>query len=432
MRRLFSICAFSLLALSLLAGVQLKEVMLSPALQGAESQSHMRLLPTSGESISLVEYSVTCGGVTSHGMKNTIGLSRGTDGSFLLPITYQVPATAGRYATTVQVTAINGDAVSGVSAQATTAVVSRQAKRYTLVEENTGTGCGNCPRGWLGMQKVKEQAADIAGVVAIHQYNADDPMYIADYCTPPFSGAPACCLDRILYPDPLEGLDEEGIIDCLRTYNAAQLPTVALSVSAHLNAAHTGVEVSSTTEFLTEGKGYTIGYVITADGLTGTGTSWYQTNYLSDNSSWIIEMLYPGSGMEIFGSGGKYGQAKVRLVYDDVLIASTWTGKSLSSSALKFTSAATTGTTESHQATVALPTSATLLKAIDLSRLNVTVVVMDQDGKVANAARCKVETTTAIRNLQTPLCSGADAHIESLGPASLKIEGKKKTLLRSR
>lgn len=404
--------------------VNIKSLALSPAVKGGESQSAFTI-QTSGDGFLLcLDYTVTCGGVTTSNSLDLFDMDQTSDGAYTLPLTFRVPATTGRHTTTVQITSVNYDDPSGTTLRmsGTTTTVERQAPRYTLVEEFTGTGCGNCPRGWLGMQRVKEQASDKAGVIAIHQYNGNDPMYVSNYWTPAFTGAPACWLDRTLYPDPLEGANEEGILTTLQRHNEQCLPTVATSVSATFSADGNSVEIDSSTEFLTDGTGYTIAYALTADGLTGSTKVWKQTNYYNDNSAWMLNLLYPGQGMEIFGQGGQYGTDPVQLVYDDVLIGSTWTKQGTAwVSSVAFTTPRQAGTTQQNAGTIALPTSASLRAALDLTRIYATVIVLDELGHVANAARCHVENTTHIAAPTQPQHTSASTTTYDLQgrPASL-------------
>lgn len=380
--------------------VELKSASFNTALRADQSQSSITIKTSDEGWLLVLDYKVTCGGITTEESLDLFDLNQTYDYTYTLPITYKVPATAGRYATTVEITGINYSDPNGTTLKASgnTTVVDRAEKRYSLVEEYTGTECGNCPRGWLGMKHVKEEASDIAGVIAIHQYNVSDPMYTANYLTPYYTGAPACWLDRSLYPDPLEGANEEGIIATLRQHNEQNLPSVVCSnLRASYNADKSAVEVESDTEFLTDGTGYSIAYVLTADGLTSASRNWLQKNYFNEESAWMMNMLYPGLGMEIFGKGGQYGTDPVQLVYDDVLIGSTWQpyGNSFVSS-VAFTPGATSGSTQHTSGQVAMPTKQGLLSAIYINKVYATVIVLDQTGRVANAARCRVEESTGV------------------------------------
>ena len=51
-------------------------------------------------------------------------------------------------------------------------------KRRVLIEEATGTRCPNCPRGFVGIRELKEAYGDRAVVIAVHQFDNRDPMYL--------------------------------------------------------------------------------------------------------------------------------------------------------------------------------------------------------------------------------------------------------------
>ena len=54
-------------------------------------------------------------------------------------------------------------------------------ERKVVVEELTGTACGWCPRGLVGMKMLRDLYGDRFIGVAVHQFNATDPMYTPDY-----------------------------------------------------------------------------------------------------------------------------------------------------------------------------------------------------------------------------------------------------------
>ena len=74
-------------------------------------------------------------------------------------------------------------------------------ERKVVVEELTGTACGWCPRGLVGMKMLRDLYGDRFIGVAVHQFNATDPMYTPDYADIDWSdggskGAPCCMIDR--------------------------------------------------------------------------------------------------------------------------------------------------------------------------------------------------------------------------------------------
>lgn len=65
-------------------------------------------------------------------------------------------------------------------------------ERRVLIEEGTGTRCPNCPRGFVGIQELKEAYGDRAVVIAVHQFDNRDPMYLrhSNYPDCNFAGFP--------------------------------------------------------------------------------------------------------------------------------------------------------------------------------------------------------------------------------------------------
>ena len=55
--------------------------------------------------------------------------------------------------------------------------------RHSVVEEFTGTWCGNCPRGIVGMQRLEEDFGDRFIGIAIHT-GTGEPMVIPSYYSP--------------------------------------------------------------------------------------------------------------------------------------------------------------------------------------------------------------------------------------------------------
>lgn len=113
----------------------------------------------------------------------------------------------------VEVTAVNSKADADPSNNIAEASLlcldsSKAYKRNVLVEEGTGTWCGNCPRGVVALKRMNEKYPDNFIGVAVH---SDDEMTIDEYY--PFLdryintvGYPYCTVDRAIACDP--GFDE--------------------------------------------------------------------------------------------------------------------------------------------------------------------------------------------------------------------------------
>lgn len=349
-------------------------------------------------------YSVTIDGVEQTG--NIVldsPIPEGMDNDVVVTIPFEAPAEPRHFDATLSVTSIGGAPNIEPKGPLTVALnaVSRQAVRRTVVEEFTGTKCGYCPKGWLGMETMKERYGDRFIGVAIHQYNADDPMYCADYARLGFIGAPNCRIDRNTPDtDPYKGSGYyPNILGDFEHANAL-LPDVEVSVDGTLSDDGLSVSATASVEFLGDAEGYTLGYVLTADGLTGKGP-WLQTNYYN---SMEPEAMALESFPELaqFCKGGEKGQEYVQLTYGDVMLASSWNaaGKPLAE-ALPQTIAH--GTQLTSRYTLTLPTGKTLLAALDTEQLYVVALVIDGKGRIANAARSRVAAPTGIDAvLRTP------------------------------
>ena len=316
------------------------------------------------------------------------------------------PAQAGAYQLAFSIDKVNGTPVTTLAtAQYKQLVVTRKAHRMSLVEEFTGTACGYCPRGWVGMEKVKKELSQEACVIALHKYDDTDPMYGDYYHMPSFiGGAPAAVVDRYVRScDPYFGekVDgkEEGIINTVKRHSQL-LPEVDIQ---QLKANYTDenrmhVRVTATTEFLTDLDGSQIIFVLTADSLTGTNSAWQQLNFYGGMTPEQAGAS-PDVNPDLYKllKGQEYGDTKLSLVYNDVMIGSSWPGPAVPNEVLPFTTTRV-GTKASSVYTLSLPTTPILLKAIKREEVYVTAFVLKADGSVANAARCRVDLTPVEAN----------------------------------
>lgn len=362
---------------------------------------------TSDESINTIDYTLAIGDKTvqkTHTFEPAIPAGFNQRYDFVSEVT--APNKAGAYALTFTIDKVNGKAVSGqATAQYKQLVVTRKAHRMSLVEEFTGTECGWCPRGWVGMEKVKHELPDDACVIAMHLYSEKDPMYGSYYHMPSFiGGAPAAVIDRAprsvdpYFGTKIDGKDE-GIINAVMRHEAL-LPEVEIqNLSANFtDDACTHVLATATTEFLTDLDGSQIIFVLTADGVTGTTDAWKQTNFYASIDA-AQNGLNADTDPELYKlcRGQEMGQTYVPLTYNDVMIGSSWLTTTTPNEVLAFTTTKA-GEKASSIYTLAMPTKSILRKAINNDEVYVTAFVLKADGTVANAARCKVSLTPEAGN----------------------------------
>ena len=256
-------------------------------------------------------------------------------------------------------------------------------ERNVVVEEYTGTGCGWCPRGLIGMDKLRDTFGDRFVGIGLHQYNSSDAMFIAKnaYASLSFSGAPSCRMNRNDEIDPYYGVGAD-ICDDFRTEMA--IPALAgVTVSGMWNEEKTEVEAKATVSPLFDSS-FSLEFVLVGDGLTGTGSAWTQSNYYYQYSSSDLP-----DDLSIFASDGKYGSSSITgWKFNDVALSSSYTGGQNQVSALESLQA---GTPVDIDYTLKLPTKTALLNAIKKDKVYVVALVVNPDGTIANAAKAKVE-----------------------------------------
>lgn len=185
-------------------------------------------------------------------------------------------------------------------------------ERLPLMEEYTGTWCGWCPRGAVGMAKMQEKYGEKFVGMVYHTDASKDPMVTTTPATE-YAGAPWGVLDRTLDADPFYGLTEycqsftEGIETAWLMRRDTPTP-VEISGTAEWsdeekNAIRVTAKVSSVRDF--KDADLRIGWFVVADGLKGTTAEWLQSNYYSEDERYAsgdLSVLYDSprymAGME--------------------------------------------------------------------------------------------------------------------------------------
>jgi len=150
-----------------------------------------------------------------------------------------------------------------------------------VVEEFTGTWCGYCPYGFVGMEKASEYYGDEVALIAVH---SGDVMAISEYnqILNKVSSFPSAKLNR-----------ENGFypyFSNIKYYvNNSLSRAVPGSIQAKARWTDDGqtaiqIDTETTFQYSTDDGHFAIAYVLVEDGLTGTGSSWAQSNFLSGSS----------------------------------------------------------------------------------------------------------------------------------------------------
>ena len=281
-----------------------------------------------------------------------------------------------------------------------TGSTSEPVKRCVAVEEYTGTACGWCPRGIVGMEQLRKEFGDQFVGIAVHQYNSGDPMYINPnaYASIGFTGAPSCALDRRYITDPYYG-NGNDIADDFRAVLA--LPAEAgVEVEGVWNEDSTSVQAVATIMPLVDGSAYSVEFVLIADSLTGTATSWTQQNYYYQYTPAQADAT--GTELAQFCKGGENGKSSVKgWIFNDVAIKSSYVSNVNQAPGV---SNLTAGVEATSEYTLTLPTKTTLKKALRKDYIYVAALLVDANGIIVNSAKALVHgagITDGIKTVQS-------------------------------
>lgn len=348
--------------------------------------------------LSSIDYTITTDGVVGEEQHADIDSPIAFNSTGKVTITIIGDATVGTKAKTLNITKVNGNVNSkaDVATKFNLQTLPALWDRYVVVEEFTGTACGWCPRGLVGMENLRNAYGDRFVGIGLHKYNSSDAMYIASNAYAPisFEGAPSCRINRGKEMDPYYGTNESILDDF-----AAEMAVPALAkvnVSGTADADLTTVEAKAEVEAMFDNSKYTLEFVVIGDGLTGTGSAWNQANYYTQYNASQLP-----ADLSMFGTGGKYGKSTVTgWVFNDVALCSSYVDGSNKAPALGTLAA---GEKKEVEYTLTLPVKTTLKNALQSDQLYVIALVVDQNKKIVNAAKTKIEVAdpSGIETIET-------------------------------
>ena len=250
------------------------------ALAGGSAEATLTLTSKGLGAVSSIDYTV--GDANADGDEQHMDLEpfSGMNAQRQVRIPLKADAETGRTPRYITVTKVNGveNAIDNATTQGYFVTLSKAVPRRTLVEEFTGTWCGWCPPGITGMEMVNAQFPGKAITIAVH---GDDPMAIDYGITAP--SYPYAYVDRGTAAHPYFGLSGSpaGICELVGEMNQTLAEaSVELQTPTLTKAGSITFKTDVAFNYSTNKSTYAIGYVLVADGLTGTGRSWAQANYL--------------------------------------------------------------------------------------------------------------------------------------------------------
>ncbi|MBR1652927.1 MAG: hypothetical protein IJ692_06005 [Alloprevotella sp.] len=372
-------------------------------LKGTSGKIDFTLRNLSPKGISSFAYTVTDANGTQE--ERTVNLEQPCIrmGNLTTPISLDAGAEARTDNAVVDVVKVNGvENVADESVRKATSnlvIFSRAGTKRVVEEEFTGTWCGWCPRGMVGMELAEKEFGDKFIGIAVHKGSSvADPMETSGngYTTvlnTYISGFPSCLLDRTSGAiDPYYGTGEQ-IFSLKDDFNAR----LSLNVEAdiELNAEWTTADKktvkaeTNTTFYLNADKSnYAIGFVMVSDSLKGTSSQWAQTNYFASYAANYANEpnLKPLTQM---------GSRIVGMAYNHVAILGRGVDKGLTNSVK---APITDGEAQTYSTTMTVPTSTSLVQNKD--NLRVIALLFDTTtGDIVNAAEAHIAPPTGVNDV---------------------------------
>lgn len=342
-----------------------------------------------GSKLTSIDYTIALDGKAGAEQHLDFGKDFGLGGTHSVEIPFAAASELGASTVTLTITKVNGEENACVknSATGTLYTVEREFVKRSVAEQFTGTGCGNCPSGHVAMHNMHNLYGDQFIGIALHQFNASDPMYNASYDLG-FTGAPQCMVNRssgVLAP-------YEQMPEVLK----ASLDEIALTdvtVTGTFAEEDTKVNATASVESLVAGD-YNIAFMLTADGLTGTTKSWKQSNYFCKGGGrYNSQASMPDDLKFLWDMGSSYVET-----YNDVLIASSYVS---SNNKATLPTLVAYGTVNSEYS-LKMPTMVALKKALKHDQIYVVALLLDKKtGAIVNAGRARVTGSTGIEDVTT-------------------------------
>lgn len=324
----------------------------------------------------------------------------------------------GKYPVTFSIDKVNGEANSEVAtANSTMAIYNKLPKHRPVMEEFTGTWCGNCARGWIGLEVMTRLHPDFIALA----YHSGDVMQVIDQkqflgfdtSNPSY---PMANIDRVYTDiDPYYGADMTPFgIEELWKKQAEILAPASLETEAAFTPDGKDIKAKATLEFpedANDADKYSVEFVLVTDGLHGEGQAWEQSNYLEENEKGD----YPFPEADIFFAGSS---SIPNMHYNDVVVATT----RLRDGLIKLPAKVEAEKAFSIEGTItevdSIKNMANYPVIQDSKNLRIVALLLNEKGQIVNGAQAKVTgyETTGIRNINT---NAAEADV----PAIYNLQG---------
>jgi thiol-disulfide isomerase/thioredoxin len=282
---------------------------------------------------------------------------------------------------TVTINSVNGSADADSTnnlINTTFNTLSQSGTKAVFIEEATGTWCGFCPRGAVGMDYMATTYPNTVVAVAVHN---SDPMAVSEYDSgigQYIDGYPSAVVDRkLLDIDP-----EQSSLQMAYNNQINELVPISLVTSATQVGNNLTINAKATffSNFTNADSNYRLGVIITEDGVTGTSNGYAQVNYYSGEA----------------GAPGNYGSLPdpvpaSQMVYDHV-------GRALlggfNGQAGSIPATINDGDTVSSNFNYTIPATS------DQANMHIVVILIDStDGSIAGAQQSSVAQALSVEEV---------------------------------
>ena len=308
----------------------------------------------SAKPITQLTYSISVDGV--NGAEKSLDLSSPIESMETASIPYTTAFEEdGVHSVELNISKVNGNTNINKHSSAEYSIIAleKSADRVSVVEEQTGTWCGWCPRGHVALDLLNKQLGDKVVTLAGHFANGEsqvDPMNIyqldknstqaealADYGFVAMQlssmlgggGLPGAMFDRVVAADPYVGANttkgkngtyEYGATDLVNLLKEGNPSEADFSMTASwADDKNTDIKVDLTTTFNYNRFGsfpYGVAFVLSENGMTGKGATWKQLNYYSKLAGVNGASDFNNPDMAAWFKAGSY----VSTTYDNVVV----------------------------------------------------------------------------------------------------------------
>ncbi|NQX86350.1 MAG: hypothetical protein HRT67_10685, partial [Flavobacteriaceae bacterium] len=237
------------------------------SLTDTDNTLSMEIINTGTSTISTIEANWN-DGTDDHISTINVNIPLGTTASVehSIPVNY---ANVVELNLTVTITAVNGaaddDTTNNIQNDILFNTVTQNSSKALLIEGVTGTWCGWCPRGAVGLEHISTTYPNTTVPIAVHN---GDPMEVNEYQDSIINyiqGIPDAIIDRTTNSDPAPSTLENA-------YNAQITPIspVDLDVTSTLSGSDLTITADATFYTNISSANYKLAGIIIENGVTGT------------------------------------------------------------------------------------------------------------------------------------------------------------------